>query len=75
MPFSLSAAAVAKEDQVNAARRRHRIRRCTCKTELKSTVELLIQDGVSLLLNVLNNSMTLHKRVAGSKQLCTPSHR
>ena len=58
-----------------AARRKRKIRRCTCKSESKSALELLIQDGISLLLNVLNNSITLHKRVAGSKQLCTPSHR
>lgn len=65
---------MAKEDQLIAARRR-KIKRCTCKFELKSALEVLVDDGISLLLNVLNNSITLHKRVAGSKQLCTPSHR
>jgi hypothetical protein len=40
-----------------------------------SPLAILNHNAIDLLLNVLNNAITLHKRVQGSKQLCTPSHR
>ena len=38
-------------------------------------LSILVSEGIDLILNVLNNAITLHKRVTGSKQCCTPSHR
>ena len=38
-------------------------------------LSILVKEGIDLILNVLNNAITLHKRVTGSKQCCTPSHR
>ena len=38
-------------------------------------LSILVGEGIDLILNVLNNAITLHKRVTGSKQCCTPSHR
>jgi Zn-dependent metalloprotease len=40
-----------------------------------SLLSILVKEGIDLILNVLNNAITLHKRVTGSKQSCTPSHR
>lgn len=43
--------------------------------ELKHFVSILVGEGLDLMLNVLNNAITLHKRVSGSKQSCLPSQR
>lgn len=40
-----------------------------------SFVAVLIQEGLDLILNVLNNAITLQKRVSGQKQSCVPSKR
>ncbi|XP_077544076.1 uncharacterized protein LOC144156122 [Haemaphysalis longicornis] len=36
---------------------------------------ILADEGVDFLLNMLNNAITLHKRVVGTRHHCTPSHR
>lgn len=50
-----------------------------CDTEQKFSTETFInifaQKGLDLILNVLNNAITLHKRFSESKQLCVPSKR
>ena len=38
-------------------------------------INILVHEGLVLILNVLNNAITLHKRVSGSKQSCLPSKR
>lgn len=43
--------------------------------ETKTAISILIHEGLDLILNVLNNAITLHRRVSGSKQSCTPSKR
>lgn len=43
--------------------------------EMKNAITVLVQDGLDLILNVLNNAITLHRRVSGSKHSCTPSKR
>lgn len=45
--------------------------------EFKTTsfVTILIQEGLDQILNVLNNAITLQKRVSGQKQSCVPSKR
>ncbi|RWS16109.1 1-phosphatidylinositol 4:5-bisphosphate phosphodiesterase epsilon-1-like protein, partial [Dinothrombium tinctorium] len=43
--------------------------------QISTLLNILLVEGLDLLLNVLNNAITLHKRVTGSKQTCTPSHR
>ena len=40
-----------------------------------SLLSVVVNEGIDLILNVLNNAITLHKRVSGSKQCCTPSKR
>ena len=40
-----------------------------------SMLSILSNEAVDLILNVLNNAITLHKRVTGSKHSCTPSRR
>ncbi|XP_023223276.1 uncharacterized protein LOC111624610 [Centruroides sculpturatus] len=41
----------------------------------KSILEILTDRSIDLILNVLNNAITLHKRVVGTRQHCTPSRR
>lgn len=43
--------------------------------EMKNAIVVLMQEGLDLILNVLNNAITLHRRVSGSKHSCTPSKR
>lgn len=43
--------------------------------EMKNGIVVLMQEGLDLILNVLNNAITLHRRVSGSKHSCTPSKR
>ena len=38
-------------------------------------LSVVVNESIDLILNVLNNAITLHKRVTGSKQCCTPSKR
>lgn len=45
------------------------------KQKWTSPLMILEKNAVDLLLNVLNNAITLHKRVQGCRQLCTPSRR
>ncbi|XP_077501808.1 uncharacterized protein LOC144112865 isoform X2 [Amblyomma americanum] len=40
-----------------------------------SFLAILADEGVDFLLNMLNNAITLHKRVVGTRHHCTPSHR
>lgn len=44
-------------------------------SSITTPLNILVTEGMDLLLNVLNNAITLHKRDKGSKQTCTPSHR
>lgn len=46
-----------------------------CPKEMKNGIVVLMQEGLDLILNVLNNAITLHRRVSGSKHSCTPSKR
>jgi hypothetical protein len=48
---------------------------CCCRRVQPSASQLLSEHAVSLLLNVLNNAITMHKRCAYPKPLCTPSNR
>lgn len=38
-------------------------------------VGILAREGVEFVLNMLNNAITLHKRVVGTRHHCTPSQR
>ncbi|XP_064469144.1 uncharacterized protein LOC135383352 [Ornithodoros turicata] len=38
-------------------------------------LRILAHEGVEFVLNMLNNAITLHKRVVGTRHHCTPSHR
>lgn len=42
---------------------------------VQTFITILSHKGLDLLLNVLNNAITLHKRFSESKQLCIPSKR
>ncbi|XP_023235323.1 uncharacterized protein LOC111634715 isoform X2 [Centruroides sculpturatus] len=41
----------------------------------ESVLDIMTDQGIDLMLNILNNAITLHKRVVGTRQHCTPSHR
>ena len=43
--------------------------------EMMNAMSIYVKEGLDRIVNVLNNVITLHKRVTSTKNLCTPSKR